>query len=62
MKFNEKMKKTLFLSYISHLRRPVEPSEYIVNKGISEFGTFSEPLKHINFLNCSKQGRIIIHN
>lgn len=40
--------------YISELRRPVNPPEHIINEGTAAFGTFNAPIKHINFLECSK--------
>jgi hypothetical protein len=54
MEFSEKMKKIDFPKYISELRRPIQPPEYIVERGVSSFGTFSSPLKHINFIDCEK--------
>jgi len=52
--FNEKMKKITFPDYVSEIRRPVDPPEYVVKEGISVFGTFTAPLKHINFNDCLK--------
>ena len=54
MKFTDEIKKLSYPSYISELRRPVDPPEYIVKDGAARFGTFNEPLEHINLHDCSK--------
>ena len=40
--------------YISKLRLPVIPPEKVIISGKCAFGTFSGPLKDINFLDCEK--------
>src|SRR6056297_3313580 len=54
MNFTNEMKQLRYLSYISELRRPVKPPEYVVQDGQSHFGTFNSPLKHVNLHDCSK--------
>lgn len=54
MNSTNKMKTTPYPTYISKIRRPVEPPRKIVNEGKVTFGTFSEPLKEINLLDCEK--------
>jgi len=47
-------KKIALPSYISSKRVPVDSPEWVVNDGISCFGTFKTPLQHVNLNSCRK--------
>ena len=40
--------------YISEKRRPIDTPESIVENGQAHFGTFKDPFKNLNLIDCEK--------
>lgn len=48
--------------YISYKRRPIDTPKFLVEDGKAHFGTFNEPFKNINLLDCNKPcGTLLIN-